>query len=142
MRNGTHHEITFIGRLGQDPEIKETNGGSPVAKISLPETISVKSSTEEGKFEDKTIWHRITVFGKSAEFCQKFLAKGDSICVKAKNRPSKWMDKEGKERHGIDTIADKVMLISRAPANANGSSDSHTEDDKLEKIENLRPYSG
>jgi single-strand DNA-binding protein len=111
MSKGTMHRVTILGRLGSDPETKDTKN-SPIVKLSVATTDRVKRKDNK-EWEEMTTWHRITVFGQSAEFCKSYLKKGDSIYVEAKLRPSKWEDKEGKEQHSLDIVAVEVQQVGK-----------------------------
>ena len=108
MRNGTMHKVTNYGRLGQDPEvIKE----SPlVVKISLPEEDINKDK------EVVTHWHRFTLFQKKADFCRKYLRKGDLVHIEAKMRRNEY--KKAGETHTVtDLIITDIQLLDRLEAN-------------------------
>jgi len=116
MRSSTMHRSQYLGRLGRDPEIKETQDGKFVAKLSVSEAVGIKD-VETGGFDDKVIWHRITAFGQNAEFAKDYLHKGDSVFIEARNRPNKWTDEKGEDHYSLDVIASQVARTSQADSN-------------------------
>lgn len=97
--------VTIFGNLGADPEIRNTANGLVVANLSLATNERKK---ENGEWVDHTEWHRVTVFGKQAEVCGKFLTKGSKVLVQGKLRTRKFQDKNGQDRWSTEILADSV----------------------------------
>jgi single-strand DNA-binding protein len=94
--------VVLKGNLGKAPEVKSTN-----------EIIACRFSLATKGYKDKTDWHNITAFGKTAEVCIKYLQKGSQALVQGRISYNKWTDKEGKERFSTDIIADRIELIDK-----------------------------
>lgn len=110
------NKVMVIGNLGQDPELK-TFGGQPCCKFSV--ATSEKWKDKQGQAHERTEWHRVTVWGKTAENCAKYLAKGRKVYVEGKLQTSSY-DKEGQKHYSTDIIAQTVQFLT--PANSGGGS--------------------
>jgi len=107
------NKVIIIGRLGRDPEIKYTATGQAVANLSVATDESYKD--REGNKVEKSEWHRIVVWGKQAEFCGNYLAKGRLVYVEGKLETRKWTDKDGAEKYTTEIKADRVQGLDKRP---------------------------
>jgi single-strand DNA-binding protein len=117
------NKVILIGNLGRDPELRYTKNGQAVANFSLATT---ESWLKDGNKEERTEWHRIVAWGKTAELCTKYLAKGRSVYIEGQLRTSEWEDKEGHKRQTTEVHAQTVQFLGspggdRRPAGAPGS---------------------
>ena len=92
------NKVILVGNLGRDPELRYTKNGSAVANFTLA-TSDVY--TKDGQREERTEWHRIVAWGKTAELCTQYLAKGRSVYIEGALRTREWEDKEGGRRQTI-----------------------------------------
>jgi len=107
------NRVTLIGRLGNDPEVRYTPDGAMITSFNLATDESYKKKATGEKVE-KTEWHKVSVFGKLAEICGKYLVKGKLVYIEGKLSTNKWTDKEGNTRYTTQIIAgDMKMLDSR-----------------------------
>ena len=108
------NKAILIGRLGQDPTMKYTTSGQAVANFSVAtdETYTGK----DGQKVEKTEWHRIVVWGKTAEFCGNYLSKGRLVYVEGKIETRKWTDKDGAEKYTTEIKADRVQGLDKREA--------------------------
>ena len=111
------NKVILLGRLGQDPELKYTPGGSPVCNFSLATTESW--TDKSGQKQEKTEWHRIVVWGKLAELCNQYLAKGRQAFLEGRLQTRDWTDKDGNKRYTTEILASTVQFIGGASANTN-----------------------
>ncbi len=118
MARGTVNKVILIGRLGADPDIRYSPNGVAVAKFNLATNDSV--SAGEGKWEDRTEWHRIVTFGKTAEFCGNYLAKGRQVFVEGSIRTNQWEDPQGQKRYSTEIIAREIQLLGSAEGQGQG----------------------
>lgn len=89
-------QVTFVvGRLGQDPEVKQTKGGTSYAQFSVATNERRKKGEE---WVDHTEWHRCVAWGRDAENIGKFFSKGDGIVIFGQNATDQWEDKQGNKR--------------------------------------------
>ena len=114
----------LIGNLGQDPEVRTTQGGMTIANLSLATNESRKKGDTWEKY---TEWHKVVVFGKLAENVGKFCEKGKTIGIVGRIQTEKWQDKEGKDRWTTKIIADEVQFLggkSEDGGNRSGGNDA------------------
>lgn len=108
MSKGSVNKVILVGRLGADPDIKNTNAGLKIANISLATTSSIKNGDQ---WEDKTEWHRVVLFDKLAETVERFLKKGSQIYIEGRLQTDKWQDKEGNDRWTTKIIANEMQML-------------------------------
>jgi single-strand DNA-binding protein len=109
MADGLNRVMLF-GNLGADPELRVTPGGQSVLKLRLATTESYVDKS--GTRQERTDWHRITVWGKRGEALSKFLAKGSSIFVEGRLQTSSY-EKNGEKRYTTDIVANNIILAGR-----------------------------
>lgn len=109
------NKVILVGNLGQDPETRTAKSGSVIANLSVATNERVKSGED---WTDHTEWHRVVVFGKTAENVARFLKKGRQIYVEGKLRTRKWQDKEGQDRYSTEIVADTVHFLGPKPSGA------------------------
>ncbi|MEK9645109.1 MAG: single-stranded DNA-binding protein [Alphaproteobacteria bacterium] len=104
------NRVFILGNLGADPELKTTGGGSSVCemRIATSESWFDKSSNER---KERTNWHRVIVWGKSAENCAKYLRKGSKAFVEGRIQTREWQDQSGNKRHTTEIVANSVQFI-------------------------------
>lgn len=105
------NKVMIIGRLGADPEIRYTQTGQ--ATCSLRIATDESYTDRDGKRVERTEWHRVAVFGKSAENCNQYLGKGSLVYVEGKLTTRKWADQNGQERYTTEIRADRVQFLDR-----------------------------
>lgn len=92
--------VTLIGNVGRDPETRTTSAGDPIVNLSLATTERWK--TKDGEKREETEWHRVTFFGGVAKVVRDYVTKGQRIAITGKIHYSKYTDKDGNERHGVE----------------------------------------
>lgn len=107
------NKVIIIGRIGKDPEIRHTQSGQAVASLSVATDESYKD--QAGQKIEKTEWHRITAWGKQAEFIGQYLGKGRLVYVEGKLETRKWTDKAGQERYTTEIKAERVQAMDKRP---------------------------
>jgi single-strand DNA-binding protein len=113
------NKVILLGRLGQDPELKYTPGGSAVCNFSMATTEAW--TDKQGQKQEKTEWHRIVVWGKLAELCNQYLAKGRQAFLEGRLQTRSWDDKEGTKRYTTEILATTVQFIGGASASQGNS---------------------
>ena len=96
------NKVILIGNLGQDPELRSTPSGQSVATLRLATQERVKD--KDGNWTDRTEWHNVVVWGRTAENVNQYCKKGKQIYVEGRLQTRKWQDKEGKDRYTTDEI--------------------------------------
>ena len=104
------NKAILVGNLGRDAEMRFTAGGTPVATVSLATT--EKFTDCEGQKREDTQWHRIVIWGKTAESLHEYLTKGKQIYVEGRIETKEWTNKEGQKVKTTEIRADKVVLLS------------------------------
>jgi single-strand DNA-binding protein len=103
------NKVILIGNLGAAPELKYTPSNRPVCNLSLATNEVFKDKA--GNRQERTEWHRVTVWGDAAENCSKYLAKGRSAYVEGRLQTRSWDDKDGKKRYSTEIVADRVVFL-------------------------------
>lgn len=109
---GTVNKVILIGRLGSDPNLRYTAGGTAVVQLSVATNDRVPAG--EGNWEEKTEWHRVVVFGKNAENCANYLAKGRLVYVEGRLQTRQWEDNQGVRRYTTEIVAREVGFLGGA----------------------------
>jgi len=99
---GSINKVILVGRLGQDPKLAYLPSGQPVAEFSVATDESYKD--REGNKVDRVEWHRVKVFGRSAEFCNNYLAKGRLVYIEGAIRTRSWDDQQGQKRYMTEVV--------------------------------------
>src|SRR5690242_20372045 len=107
---GSVNKVILVGNLGRDAELRYTPGGAAVATLNLATTETWKD--KEGQKKEDTQWHRVILWGKTAETLQDYLTKGKQIYVEGKLQTRKWKDKDGNEKYTTEVKGDRVVLLS------------------------------
>lgn len=91
------NKVILIGNLGRDPEMRYTQTGEPIANFTL--ATSENWTDKTGQRQERTEWHRVEVFGKTAEIVSKYCQKGKQVYIEGSIRYEEWTDKEGQKRN-------------------------------------------
>ena len=108
MARGVNKAI-LVGNLGNDPEVKYTQGGMAITKVSLA-TTSVRKD-KDGNQQETTQWHRVTFFGKLGEIAGEYLKKGSQVYVEGEIRYDKYTGQDGVEKYSTDIIANEMQML-------------------------------
>lgn len=109
---GGINKVIIIGNLGKDPELRYTQGGTAVCQLSVATTRTYLK--QEQKVEE-TEWHRVVVWGKTAEHCGQYLTKGRQVYVGGRLQTRSWDDKDGNKRYTTEVVADTVQFLGGRP---------------------------
>ena len=114
---GSLNEAKIIGHLGQDPEIRYTQGGAAVCNFSVATTNRFKSGEE---WKEEVEWHKVVCWNKLAENCAEYLAKGRQVFVDGRLHTNKWEDKDGNTRYTTEIVANNVIFLSSGERGGGG----------------------
>ena len=124
------NKAIIIGRLGADPEVRQVSSGNSVATLSV--ATSEKWTDRDGQAQERTEWHRVIAWGKLAEICGKFLAKGRQVYVEGRIQTRQWEDSQGQKRYTTEIVANTVQFLGgqqgARPDNFNYNNDSEYQD--------------
>ena len=98
------NKVILVGNLGKDPEVRYTQDGKAVASLTLATSESWKD--QSGQVQEKTEWHRVSIFGKLAEIAGEYLRKGSQIYIEGKLQTRKWTNKEGQDQYTTEIVLD------------------------------------
>jgi single-strand DNA-binding protein len=107
--NAIRNKVTLIGNLGNDPEMKETDGGHKLAKVSLATNESYKNN--KGEKVTETMWHNLVAWGKTAEFMSKYLQKGSEVVVEGKLINRNYTDKSGVKKYISEIQVNDLLIV-------------------------------
>ncbi len=105
------NRVQLIGHVGQEPEVKNLEGGKKLANISIA-TNEVYYKDNGDKVE-KTEWHRVTAWGKTAEIIEKYVTKGKELAIDGKLTTRSYDDKDGVKRYITEIVANEVLLLGK-----------------------------
>ncbi len=103
------NKVILVGNLGNDPEVKYTQGGMAITKVSLA-TTSVRKD-KDGNQQEQTQWHRVTFFGKLGEIAGEYLKKGSQVYVEGEIRYDKYTGQDGVEKYSTDIVANEMQML-------------------------------
>jgi single-strand DNA-binding protein len=103
------NKVILVGNLGRDPELRYTQNGQAVANFSVATTD--RWNSKEGQREERTEWHRIVAWGKTAELCAQYLSKGRSVYIEGRIQSREWEDREGQKRNTTEIVAQTVQFL-------------------------------
>lgn len=105
----TLNKATIIGRLGQDPEVRTTQGGTKVATLSI--ATSEKWKGKDGQTQERTEWHRVVAWGRTAEVARDYLKKGSQVYIEGPIQTREWEDKDGQKRYTTEIKALQLTML-------------------------------
>lgn len=134
------NKVILLGNVGKDPEVRSTSGGNAVCNFTMATTESWK---KDGETKEKTEWHNLVAFGKSAEIIGQYVRKGSGLFIEGKLQTRKWQDKEGRDRYTTEIVIEEFRFTGgkpdgerreaapRQPAPATAGSGKDFEDDDI-----------
>ena len=138
---GSVNKVILVGRLGQDPEVRYTQGGTAVANLRIATDETWKD--QSGERQQRTEWHTVVAWRRLAEICGQYLSKGRLVYIEGKLQTRSWQDREGNKRYSTEVQADNMVMLGGGrseegqatpapaqPAAASGA-DSGTSDDDI-----------
>ena len=122
------NKVILVGNLGAKPEIKYASNGNAISNLSVA-TSESWTDKSTGQKQDRTEWHRVSLFGKVAEIAGQYLDKGSKVYVEGKLQTRKWQDQNGQDRYTTEVVVSGFngtlqMLDRRDDMNSNAASQS------------------
>ena len=105
---GSVNKVILVGNLGRDAELRYTPGGAPVATLNMATT--EVWNDKGGQRQEKTEWHRVVLWGKTAESLAEYLVKGKQIYLEGRLQTRQW-EKDGQKHYTTEVKADKIVLL-------------------------------
>jgi single-strand DNA-binding protein len=109
--NTLRNKVQLIGHVGQEPEIKNLEGGKKLATITLATNENYTNSN--GEKVEQTEWHRITAWGKTAEIVEKYVTKGKEIAIEGKLTHRSYEDKNGDKKYITEVVVNELLLLGK-----------------------------
>ncbi len=110
----------IIGNLGKTPDLRRTPSGQPVCDFTVATNDAY--TDKSGEKRETTEWHNVVVWGRSAENCDTYLAKGSPVCVEGRLQTRSWDDKQtGKKQYKTEIVASRVHFLPGGPRKGQGS---------------------
>jgi single-strand DNA-binding protein len=103
------NKVILVGRLGKDPEVKFTQGGTPVAHFSVATDEVWKD--QAGQKQQRTEWHNVVAWSRLAEICGDYLKKGRLVYIEGRLQTRSWEDKDGNKRSTTEVKADEMVML-------------------------------
>src|SRR5256885_294180 len=116
---GSVNKVILVGNLGRDAELRYTPGGAAVATLNMATT--EVWNDKAGQRQEKTEWHRVVLWGKSAESLTEYLTKGKQIYVEGRLQTRQWDDKDGNKRYTTEIRGDRVVLLGGGGGGGRGA---------------------
>ena len=122
------NKVILVGNLGAKPEVKYASNGNAISNLSVA-TSESWTDKSTGQKQEKTEWHRVSLFGKLAEIAGQYLDKGSKVYVEGKLQTRKWQDQSGQDRYTTEVVVSGFngtlqMLDRRDSANSEAPTQS------------------
>ena len=104
------NKVILIGNLGNDPDMRYMPNGEPVANISIA-TSETWNDKNTGEKREKTEWHRVVAYRRTAEIIGQYTRKGNKLYVEGRLQTRKWTDQSGQQRYTTEIIADNIQML-------------------------------
>ncbi|WP_414488795.1 single-stranded DNA-binding protein [Stenotrophomonas maltophilia] len=116
------NKVILVGNLGNDPDVKYTQGSMAITRISLA-TTSVRKD-KDGNQQERTEWHRVVLFGKLAEIAGEYLRKGSTVYVEGSLKYDKYTGQDGVEKYSTDIVANEMQMLGGKQEGQSGGTSS------------------
>ncbi len=104
------NKVILVGRLGADPEVRYTTGGTAVANLRIA-TSEEWRDRNSGEKQSRTEWHRVVCFGRLGEICAEYLRKGKQVYIEGRIQTRSWDDKDGNTRYSTEVVAREMQML-------------------------------
>lgn len=122
---GSVNKVILLGNPGANPELKYLPSGQAVCEIRLATSSTYKDKNDQK--QERTEWHRVVAWGKTAENCGKYLQKGRQIYLEGRLQTRSWDDKDGNKRYTTEIVADQVVFLRDGGSHERGESGGESE---------------
>ena len=117
------NKVILVGNIGAKPEVKYSSNGSAIANLSVA-TSETWNDKNSGEKQEKTEWHRVSLYGKLAEIAGQYLDRGSKVYVEGKLQTRKWQDKDGQDRYTTEIVVSgyggTLQMVDRREGMATG----------------------
>jgi single-strand DNA-binding protein len=109
--NAIKNRVQLIGNVGNDPEIKNLEGGKKLANLTIATNDSYKN--DKGEKVEQTEWHRVVAWGKTAEIIEKYVTKGNQVAIEGKLSHRSYEDKNGEKRYVTEIVVSDLLMLGK-----------------------------
>jgi len=132
------NKVILLGNVGKDPEIRSTGGGTMVASFTL--ATSDRTKDAQGNWQDRTEWHNLKAFGRTAEIVRDYVKKGHKLFIEGRISTSSWDDKEsGQKRYRTEIIVNDMSLLSGRDDAGSGSTPYNRQSGSSGNVDQRQP---
>jgi len=121
------NKVMIIGNLGRDPEMRYTPSGRPVTTFSV--AANRQYTNAEGEKQTETEWFNVVAWGKLAEICNQYLAKGRQVYVEGRLQTRQWEDAQGTRHTSVEIVANEMIMLGSRPSEDETDSEAPEEDE-------------
>ncbi|MEC9265604.1 MAG: single-stranded DNA-binding protein [Pseudomonadota bacterium] len=100
--SGSLNKVILVGNLGQDPDVRSLQSGDKVANLSV--ATNERWRDREGNNQERTEWHRVVIFGRTAEVAERFLKRGSKVLIEGQLQTRKWQGQDGQDRYTTEIV--------------------------------------
>ena len=130
------NKVILVGNLGAKPEVKYASNGNAITNLSVA-TSESWTDKSTGQKQERTEWHRVSLFGKLAEIAGQYLDKGSKVYVEGKLQTRKWQDQNGQDRYTTEIVVSGFngtlqMLDRRNDSSSSSPSENATDNGQTE----------
>jgi single-strand DNA-binding protein len=118
------NKVMLIGNVGAEPEIRQTPGGTKVAKVSLATNRAF--TDRSGQQQEKTEWHRLTFWDRLADIVEQYVRKGDRLYIEGRLEYSQTEEEQGGVRYWTDIVVREMIMLGQGGAGGGAPSESRT----------------
>ena len=136
------NKVILVGNIGAKPEVKYSSNGSAIANLSVA-TSETWNDRNSGEKQEKTEWHRVSLYGKLAEIAGQYLNTGSKVYVEGKLQTRKWQDQSGQDRYTTEIVVSgygcTLQMLDRREGMATGgqsASSNNMNNDTVEVADN------
>jgi single-strand DNA-binding protein len=123
------NKVILVGNVGKDPEIKVAGSGASIATFSL--ATSDRTKDQQGNWTDRTEWHSLVAFQRTAEIVRDYVKKGAKLYIEGRIQTRSWDDKDGQKKYRTEIIVNDLVLLSgRGEGESGGYSRSNSYDQR------------
>ena len=114
------NKVILVGNIGSDPEVRYTHSGTTITELSIATSEKWKDKNT-GQDQERTEWHRVTLFGRLGEIAGEYCKKGSQVFIEGSIRTDKYQDRNtGEDRYSTKVIASSMQLLGSRNDNGNG----------------------
>lgn len=139
------NKVILIASLGADPELKYAANGNAIANLSVA-TSEEWNDKKTGQKQQKTEWHRVTIFGKLAEIAGQYLKKGSKVYLEGKLQTRKWQDDAGQDRYTTEVVLSgfdgTMQMLGGGAQNDNQPGHRQSRNNQSQANKNINPDTG